>query len=110
MIILALASGVVGLIVSAVLRNPKYGESARQGVVDDRFIYLSLPGFSLFLIGIGVLGLTVPGSGSGGAGPVLLILSVLAAAVTILGAIMSVWGLFGRTVPKWATPNKGNKR
>ncbi len=104
MIVLALAGGLVGLVASLVLRVPKRRQAAREGVVDDRFAYLSLPGFSLFLIGIGLLGLTLPGSGAGGVGPLLLIVSVLAGIMAAFGALLSMWGLFGKTVPRWALP------
>ncbi len=103
MIILALAGGLLGLFASLALRTSQKPRT-REGIADDRFIYLSLPGFSLFLLGIGVLGLALPGAGGGATGALLVALSVLAAVTAVVGAVMSLWGLFSPTVPDWALP------
>lgn len=98
MIILALAAGILGLVVSAVLRRST--KPPTGGIVDDRFIYLSLPGFSLFLLGVGLLGLTVPLATHA----LGLVATVGAGLVAAVGAVLSVWGLFARSVPGWAKP------
>lgn len=106
MIILALASGLLGLFASLALRRTRPDKLPQGVIADERFLYLSLPGFSVFLLGIATLGLVLPGFGAGGPWriplAVLLILAVVAVAV---GAIMSAWGLFGKTVPNWALPS-----
>lgn len=104
MIILAFASGLLGLIASAVLRA-RAGSGKTEGVADDRFTYLSLPGFSLFLLGVAGLGLLLPAMNIGGTWQPIIWVGVVAAAVaSIAGAVFSLWGLFAKTVPTWALP------
>ena len=105
MIILALASGLLGLAASVFLRRSNRSGSGRGGVADDRFVYLSLPGFSLFLLGAGGLGLLLPAASAGGRVHLLILLGIVVAAASLLiGAVLSLWGLFAKSVPKWALP------
>lgn len=103
MIAIALVGGLLGMVVSLLLRrNTDRARAIRGsgGPVDDRFAFLSMPGFSLILLGFGALGLAMP-LADGFAGRLLAALAVLVIAV---GTLASLWGLFGRSVPSFALP------
>ncbi len=80
-----------------------------DGLVDEKFVFMSLPGFSLLLLGAGGLGLVVPGIG-GAFGSVLgPVLAILCGAVAVFGFVLSVWGLFATTTPQWTLPRWAKK-
>lgn len=106
MIILAFAGGILGLIVSLSLRRntPK----ARQwentnGILDESFVYMSLPGFSLLMLGLGFAGFTVPLIG-GNLSWLGVIGALIGGATAAAGAVLTFWGLFTNKVPTWALP------
>lgn len=72
--------------------------------MDERFVFLSLPGFSLLLLGGGALGLVLPGVGSALPTPWGQLLAVLAGLVAAGGLVLSVIGLFGPKPPTWILP------
>lgn len=104
MIVIALAAGVLGLITSFALRRSSYTPPA-GGLVDEKFIYLSLPGFSLLLLGAAAVGLAMPLVGGPGLPGVLgTAAAVLGGVVAGVGFVFSGWGLFGASLPDWAKP------
>lgn len=69
-------------------------------LADDRFVYLSLPGLALLFFGFGFMGMAVPmAEASTG-----MWLTVVAGVATIFGLVFSFWGIFGKTVPRFAQP------
>lgn len=103
MIVIALISGVLVAVVSLALRRDTArarGLRSSGGLVDDRFVFLSLPGFAMLLLGFGALGLAMPLGDS----IVAVLLRALAAGVAIIGGAASLWGLFARSVPRFARP------
>lgn len=107
MIIFALVSGLLGLGASLALRrDTDRARNLREtgGIVDERFALLSLPGFSLMLLGVGVLGLVVPGI-DGFLGTFWgYLLAFLAAAIALFGLYMSILGLGKRPIPLFLQP------
>lgn len=107
MIVIALVAGILGLIASFALRRDT--ERAKQfretgGIVDERFILLSLPGFSLVLVGSGAAGLLAPAIGGWLGnfwGPLLL---VVCAAAVLLGFYMSIIGMTKGRIPQVFLP------
>ncbi len=107
MIIVALSAGLLGLILSLALRRDtgkKRFWQETQGVADQQFVFASLPGVSLLLLGMGALGLIVPGVGAALGDFVGPLLAVLAAAVVLAGLILSFYGMFARQLPGWLIP------
>lgn len=106
-IIIALVSGVLGLILSLALRrDTERAHKLRDtgGIVDERFALLSIPGFSLILLGAGLLGLLVPGVGGwlgNFVGPVLMI---VCGAVIVAGLYMSILGMGKGKIPEALKP------
>ncbi len=106
-ILLALVSGLLGLFISLALRrDTKRARDIREGggLVDESFVLLSLPGFSLILLAAGVFGFLSPGIG-GWLGDFwgYLVLGLLAL-VALGGFWLSALGLLGRPVPSWLAP------
>ncbi len=107
MIVIALSAGLLGLILSLALRRDtgkKRFWQENQGVADARFVFASLPGVSLLLLGMGALGLIVPGVGGALGSFVGPPLAVLAAAVVLAGLVLSFYGMFARQLPDWLLP------
>lgn len=69
-------------------------------LADDRFVYLSLPGLALLLFGFGFMGMAVPVAST----TTGMWFSVAAAICTVFGLLLSLWGVFGKTVPLFAQP------
>lgn len=107
MILLAIFSGIFGIIASLALRRDTPGAAklrAGGGVVDERFVLLSLPGFSLMLLAGGILGAIAPGIGGWLGnfwGPIL---AVALGAIMIFGLVISVMGLGKGPIPKFLRP------
>ena len=106
MIVIALIAGALGVVLSLALRRDT--TRARQvvqsgGVLDQRFVYVLLPGFSLLLVGMGGLGLVLPGVGGALGNFLGPLLAALCALVTLAGS---------GPAPNWALPawvRKGDK-
>lgn len=108
MIIIALAAGIIGTVISLALRRnttrARSWETA-GGLMDERFVYLTLPGFSLLMLGVGAVGLVQPLTGGEGfSGIIGMILLAVVGAVALAGLVISVWGLFASSTPHWALP------
>ena len=106
-IIIALVSGVLGLILSFALRRDT--ERAHKfrttgGFVDERFVLLSLPGFSMMLVGAGFLGLLAPGVGGWLGNVVGWALMVACGAVVVAGLYLSVLGMGKGKIPEALKP------
>lgn len=107
MIIVALTTGFLGLVISLALRRDtgkKRPWQEGQGLADEQFVFASLPGISLLLLGMGALGLIVPGVGGALGSVVGPLLAVLAAAVVLVGLVLSFYGMFARQLPAWLIP------
>lgn len=106
-IIIAFVSGLLGLFASLALRRDTDAAAKLRnstGLVDERFALLSLPGFSLILLGAGAFGLVAPGMG-GWLGPVFgPVLAGLAIAIAMLGVYLSVLGMGKKPIPDFAKP------
>lgn len=107
MIVVALITGVLGLVVSWALRRPTTRAKRLrkgEGIADERMILLSLPGVSLILVGVGLAGLVAPGIG-GFLGTVLgVLLIVPCLALIALGFYLSVLGMGKSRIPDWVLP------
>lgn len=107
MIVIALVAGALGIVLSLALRRDT--SRVRQiinggGIVDQRFAYVLVPGFSLLLLGMGGLGVVLPGVG-GALGYFLgPLLAALCGIVALGGAVLSVFGLGSGPAPDWALP------
>ncbi len=109
MILVALVAGVLGLVASWALRRPtKRARRAREagGIADERMVLLSLPGVSLILLGVGLLGLVVPGIG--GFLPVVVgvLLAIPCVAIAGFGIYLSFLGLTRGKIPEWLLPRR----
>lgn len=107
MIVIALIAGALGVVLSLALRRDT--TRARQvvqsgGVLDQRFVYVLLPGFSLLLVGMGGLGLVLPGVGGALGNFLGPLLAALCALVTLAGIVLAVLGLGSGPAPNWALP------
>lgn len=67
---------------------------------DNRFVFLSLPGLTLLLFGFGFMGMARPVGGTS----MGMVLAVLAGICTVFGLVFSFWGIFGKTLPRFAQP------
>lgn len=73
----------------------------QEGIVDERFAFVFLPAITLFLAGIGLIGL------AGLLGMETVAVKVLfwfAMAITLVGIVGSVIGLFSNRYPEWLLP------
>ncbi len=111
-ILIALVAGALGLVVSLALRrNTKRARSweKTQGIADQQFVFALLPGVSLVLLGMGGLGLVLPGLGTA-LNPVLgPTLAVIAGTVALAGVVLSFYGLFVKNLPQWLLPTWAQK-
>ena len=90
----------------ALRRNTERAANMRNstGLVDERFALLSLPGFSMILLGAGAFGLIGPGIG-GWLGPMFgPALAGLAVAVALFGIYLSVLGMGKAPIPDFVKP------
>lgn len=103
MILIALVAGFVTLNLWMIARrdNPR-GRKLRSYRVfaDDRFVFLSLPGLTLLLFGFGFMGMARPIAGTS----LGMTLAVVAGIATIFGFAFSLWGMFGKNIPRFAQP------
>lgn len=107
MIVIALVGGILGLIASWALRRDtqKAQELRRsEGIADERMILLSLPGFSLILLGIALFGLIAPGIGGFLGNFFGIVLALLCAGIALFGLYLSVLGLTHLPIPPWLLP------
>ncbi len=107
MIMVALIIGALGLVASWALRRPTArAKSLRksEGVADERMVLLSLPGFSLIMLGMGLVGIVAPGVG-GFLGTFLgIALLIPCAAIAGFGLYLSILGLGKARIPQWLEP------
>ncbi len=78
------------------------------GILDDRFVFMMLPGFSLLLLFSGLLGLIMPGVG-GALGYFGYLLAAACVAGLIFGVYLTFAGLGSSPVPEWALPKWAKK-
>ncbi len=111
--IIGLAFGVLCLTLAAGLRRDTRRArfwQRQEGPIDDRFVYLLLPGVGFFTLGLGLLAFITPMIGGNIALTILgVTLAVLAAAIILFGALMAVLGLFSKRVPTWALPRSDRR-
>lgn len=114
MIVIAFVGGLLGAAISLALRRDTERARALRkpgSFTDDKFAFLSLPSFSLLLLGFGVIGLAGPLFGGSASSTIVAVTLMAAGALAAaVGAAGSLWGLFGSNVPQFALPKWMRRR
>ena len=113
MIVVALVFAVLCLILAAALRRnttrARFWQD-KEGVIDDRFVFLMLPGAGVGLLGLGLLALSAPLIGGGVVPSIIgVTCSFFCALAIIFGVALLLLGLFSSRVPTWALPRSDRK-
>lgn len=98
----ALGVGIASLVITIMLR--KGTPAARSwmeagGIVDERFGLIFMPGFTLLLLGLGLLPhyLLVPAA-------LAYVYMVVCAVIGAVGFILMIWGVIPLPYPQWFLP------
>ena len=100
-ILLAIVTGVAALLLRRDTPRSRHWET-QEGLIDERFAFVFLPGFSIALFGLSFL---AAGHLSADIHVLSVVLLAIGAIVTLVGAIASLIGLFGARYPEFLIPH-----